>query len=619
MRGSRKAAWFDISRAQDALEGDGYVTVSDELTVRNIMTLSDEDFSYAFAKLMKAVREKADERFDLNGDGRVDWAEYMQFRNALSEGRDVPLTHAEIRWMTEVVIRSHATNFMTPEDERLKKAAWFDISRAQDALEGDGYVTVSDELTVRNIMTLSDEDFSYAFAKLMKAVREKADERFDLNGDGRVDWAEYMQFRNALSEGRDVPLSAEEIKAYLDSIREMLDIDGNGVSDAHSDGIIILRYIMGWRGEELVEGAVSPNAGRTAGEIETYLANLVNGKVLDANNDGWVNEADARVISYYLYNFTGNALIAPYKIFDAFDMNRDGDIDFEETVRGLSGFGATRFKNEGDKEYQAKFDFNGDKAVNHFDLAVLIPVLEANEERRLAKHVYTLIAGGDMKVSMEDVLNAVGQFTRIKGTSEGEKGYDARWDFDGNGVIDHADEQILMDVLAYGGPRAFANVFFAMDTDGNGEISVYEALLSYIGFQRALGTKKFFADGSLNPAWEAVSKFDVEENNRIDFGDMAFFAPVWHLFRINYQLMHRVFAVVDTDKDTTIGSEEVAGAIAAMRLTYRLQAGVAGFNEAYDFNKDTLVDWKDVQALITLILAAGGSGGIDWSESGCRG
>jgi hypothetical protein len=50
------------------------------------------------------------------------WAEYMQFRNALSEGRDVPLTHAEIRWMTEVVIRSHATNFMTPEDERLKKS-----------------------------------------------------------------------------------------------------------------------------------------------------------------------------------------------------------------------------------------------------------------------------------------------------------------------------------------------------------------------------------------------------------------------------------------------------------------------------------------------------------------
>lgn len=50
-----------------------------------------------------------------------------------------------------------------------------------------------------------------------------------------------------------------------------LDIDGNGNADALSDGIILLRYLFGLRGEALTEGALGPNATRNFGDIEILL------------------------------------------------------------------------------------------------------------------------------------------------------------------------------------------------------------------------------------------------------------------------------------------------------------------------------------------------------------
>ena len=50
-----------------------------------------------------------------------------------------------------------------------------------------------------------------------------------------------------------------------------LDVDGNGNADALSDGIILLRYLFGIRGEALTEGALGPNATRNFGDIEIML------------------------------------------------------------------------------------------------------------------------------------------------------------------------------------------------------------------------------------------------------------------------------------------------------------------------------------------------------------
>jgi hypothetical protein len=65
------------------------------------------------------------------------------------------------------------------------------------------------------------------------------------------------------------------VKGYLDAIRPLLDVDGNGVTDALTDGLLIIRYLFGLRGDALIHGAVGLDATRTlAGDIEAYIRSL---------------------------------------------------------------------------------------------------------------------------------------------------------------------------------------------------------------------------------------------------------------------------------------------------------------------------------------------------------
>jgi plastocyanin len=53
----------------------------------------------------------------------------------------------------------------------------------------------------------------------------------------------------------------------------VLDIDGNGQVDAATDGLLVVRYLIGLRGDGLINGAMGNCPGRaTAMSIETYLA-----------------------------------------------------------------------------------------------------------------------------------------------------------------------------------------------------------------------------------------------------------------------------------------------------------------------------------------------------------
>jgi uncharacterized repeat protein (TIGR02543 family) len=62
------------------------------------------------------------------------------------------------------------------------------------------------------------------------------------------------------------------VAGYLDDVRPRLDIDGNGVVDALTDGLMVLRWLFGLSGATLVQGAVGPGAIRTtAPQIELYL------------------------------------------------------------------------------------------------------------------------------------------------------------------------------------------------------------------------------------------------------------------------------------------------------------------------------------------------------------
>jgi hypothetical protein len=67
-----------------------------------------------------------------------------------------------------------------------------------------------------------------------------------------------------------------QIGDYLTDIKPALDVDGNGQADALTDGLLIIRYLFGLRGNSLVAGAVDPLATRkTASEIESYIQSLM--------------------------------------------------------------------------------------------------------------------------------------------------------------------------------------------------------------------------------------------------------------------------------------------------------------------------------------------------------
>jgi hypothetical protein len=69
---------------------------------------------------------------------------------------------------------------------------------------------------------------------------------------------------------------AQAIKQQLDTVRPSLDVDGNTQVDALTDGLLIVRYLFGARGQTLTSRTVGSNATRaTASAIEPHIQSLM--------------------------------------------------------------------------------------------------------------------------------------------------------------------------------------------------------------------------------------------------------------------------------------------------------------------------------------------------------
>ena len=89
----------------------------------------------------------------------------------------------------------------------------------------------------------------------------------------------------------------------------VLDIDNNGETKALQDGLLILRYLFNFRGNELIDKALGAGATRiTADEIESYINN--NLAILDIDGNGITSPLiDGLLIIRYLFDFREEALI----------------------------------------------------------------------------------------------------------------------------------------------------------------------------------------------------------------------------------------------------------------------------------------------------------------------
>jgi hypothetical protein len=69
---------------------------------------------------------------------------------------------------------------------------------------------------------------------------------------------------------------ADDIEAYIEDGKSALDVDGSGTPDALTDGVLIVRYLFGFRDSVLINGALAPGATRTAADdIEVYIEGLM--------------------------------------------------------------------------------------------------------------------------------------------------------------------------------------------------------------------------------------------------------------------------------------------------------------------------------------------------------
>ncbi|HJO82768.1 MAG TPA: hypothetical protein QF520_10230, partial [SAR202 cluster bacterium] len=110
-------------------------------------------------------------------------------------------------------------------------------------------------------------------------------------------------------------LSASPINATVISMG--FDIDGNGTIDALTDGLLLLKSMFGFEGASLIDGTLATNAIYTdATTIESRIADL--GSIRDVDGDGDITAmADGLLILRYLFGFRGESLVKDAVAADA--------------------------------------------------------------------------------------------------------------------------------------------------------------------------------------------------------------------------------------------------------------------------------------------------------------
>ncbi|MGB1538396.1 MAG: hypothetical protein ACPHAN_11850, partial [Pseudomonadales bacterium] len=97
----------------------------------------------------------------------------------------------------------------------------------------------------------------------------------------------------ALLQGAESVLASRQtgavISSFLDSNIDRFDVDGDGHLQALTDGLLVIRHLFGFEGSALLQGAQSVNATRTSSdEVAAYILRFI-----DSDGDGSANAFDA--------------------------------------------------------------------------------------------------------------------------------------------------------------------------------------------------------------------------------------------------------------------------------------------------------------------------------------
>ena len=87
-----------------------------------------------------------------------------------------------------------------------------------------------------------------------------------------------------------------------------LDIDDNKIYDALTDGLLVMRHLAGLTNNALTNGAIGSSAARTQPSVVTLYLDALK-PLLDVDGDGQINlQTDGVIVLRYLFGLRGNAL-----------------------------------------------------------------------------------------------------------------------------------------------------------------------------------------------------------------------------------------------------------------------------------------------------------------------
>lgn len=193
------------------------------------------------------------------------------------------------------------------------------------------------------------------------------------------------------------------VQAADPAVAEVFDIDGNDNVQALTDGLLGLRYLFGFRGDALVSQAIGSNATRTtARSVETYLNDNI--AQFDIDGNGKTEPlTDGLLLLRYLFGFRGDSLINQTLAADATRKTASEVETYIEIGNVIKGqiISLTIKKIEGfsvDKKMSFKFDgvivFNSqNQQVTELEL----PAGESNVEL----YTSSLIDAADLKIMVK--------------------------------------------------------------------------------------------------------------------------------------------------------------------------------------------------------------------------
>ncbi|MDA7590818.1 thrombospondin type 3 repeat-containing protein [Pseudomonadales bacterium] len=295
------------------------------------------------------------------------------------------------------------------------------------------------------------------------------------------------------------------------------DIDEDGQAQPLTDGLLMIRHLFGFSGTALINGAVAAGAERReAAEIESYLTE--NSAALDIDGDGKALPlTDGLLIIRYLFGFSGDALVQGAIAADA-KIKQATEVEAQLfAVKSGSGGNNAAIDLDGDGIANAEDpDDDGDGVLDDndaFPLIALDGLLDTDGDGRPDACDVVCTALGmtvDLDRDNDGVLDvndwypliALGSLTDTDGDGRPNActaaclalGMGADLDDDGDGVVDAMDAYALISI---GG---------LTDTDGDGRPDVCDTACQATGMAVDFDADN---DGRLDTLGPIVSSFNA--------------------------------------------------------------------------------------------------------------